>query len=353
VVRRATVPEDRLFLFFATHGMTVPLPGGGEEGYLLFHDTDPTDLPYTALSMSALRQIGQRIPARHILVAVDACYGGYSLIRAQVPPVLDRRYLELLAQSRVIQVLTAGRKNQPVLEEQGHGVFTRKLLDGLRGHADTNGDGIITGIELAGWMHERVAQASDHKQDMQYGSLDGEGQFFFLLPPAAPPPPAPALPPNQEGAQQADMPGIRRAIARLSVGQDELRIQIHLFQGNLQEIQHRLRRGTDGSDRSSDTEEAVKLAIQSLRSGVSPPLLLAELKRQVPQLVKKLQQLEVDIQDTKSRLMSMPPGDERKEQERGLARRHGIQNEIKQQMQQYQRDLQETLDLEARSTPSR
>jgi len=186
VVRKATAPEDRLFLFFATHGVTVPLPGGGEEGYLLFHDTDPTDLPYTALSMSALKQIGQRIPARHILVAVDACYGGYSLVRAQAPPVLDRRYLELLAQSRVIQVLTAGRKNQPVLEEQGHGVFTRKLLDGLLGHADSNGDGVLTGTELAAWMHPRVAQASDNKQDMQFGNLDGEGQFFFLLPQAAP-----------------------------------------------------------------------------------------------------------------------------------------------------------------------
>jgi uncharacterized caspase-like protein len=61
VVRRATTPDDRLFLFFATHGMTVPLPGGGEEGYLIFHDTDPTDLPYTALSMSALKQMGGRL----------------------------------------------------------------------------------------------------------------------------------------------------------------------------------------------------------------------------------------------------------------------------------------------------
>jgi formylglycine-generating enzyme required for sulfatase activity len=72
-----------------------------------------------------------------------------------------------------------------VLEEQGHGVFTHKLLDGLQGHADTNGDGIITGTELAAWMHPRVAQASDNKQDMQFGNLDGEGQFFFLLPQAA------------------------------------------------------------------------------------------------------------------------------------------------------------------------
>jgi Caspase domain len=86
VVRRATTPEDRLFLFFATHGMTEPLPGGGEEGYLVFHDTDPTDLPYTALSMSELKRMGQRIPARHILVAVDACYGGHTMLRAQAPP---------------------------------------------------------------------------------------------------------------------------------------------------------------------------------------------------------------------------------------------------------------------------
>src|SRR5262249_10857473 len=92
------------------------------------------------------------------------------------------------AQSRVMQVLTAGQKNEPVLEEDGHGVFTRKLLDGLRGFADVNGDGLITGPELAAWMHPRVAQASDYKQNMQFGNLDGEGQFFFLLPQAGPSP---------------------------------------------------------------------------------------------------------------------------------------------------------------------
>jgi len=54
-------------------------------------------------------------------VAVDACYGGYSLVRAVAPPVLDRRYLELLAQSRVMQTMTAGRRDRPVVEEMGTG----------------------------------------------------------------------------------------------------------------------------------------------------------------------------------------------------------------------------------------
>lgn len=182
VIRRGAGPDDRVFAFFAMHGVTEGLPHGGEEGYLLPHDADIDNLPLTALSMQQLKQIGQRIAAKHILIAVDACYGGYSLVRAQAPPSADQRYLELVLKSRTIQVLTAGRRDQPVIEDQGHGVFTRALLRGLEGHADGNGDGLITATELAAWMHPRVAQASDYKQDMQWGSLDGEGQFVFVLP---------------------------------------------------------------------------------------------------------------------------------------------------------------------------
>lgn len=184
VIRRATGPDDRLVVFFATHGVTAPLPHGGEEGYLLLHDSDPDDLPLTALAMQQLKHIGQRIPAKHILVAVDACYGGYSLVRSPSPPALDRRYLELIGKSRVIHVMTAGKKDEAVVEDRGHGVFTRTLLDGLAGHADENRDGLVTVSELGAWMHPRVAQASDYRQDMQWGSLDGEGQLVFALPAA-------------------------------------------------------------------------------------------------------------------------------------------------------------------------
>lgn len=183
VVRRAAKRDDRLFVFFATHGLTMQLPHGGEEGYLLGHDSEPDDLPLTAISMQQLKQIGQRIPAKHILIAVDACYSGFSLVRAQPPTTVDQRYLDLITRSRAIQILTAGRRDQPVIEDQGHGVFTRTLLAGLAGHADQDGDALVTAAELGAWMHPRVAQASGFKQDMQWGSLDGEGQFVFVLPP--------------------------------------------------------------------------------------------------------------------------------------------------------------------------
>ncbi len=181
-LKRVTGPNDRVFVFFSTHGVTQSLGSGGEEGFLLPYDADPTDLAYTALSMQDLKRIGKRWKAKHVLMAIDACFSGYSLVRAQPTAPSDKRYWELLTKSRAIQVITAGTKEQPVLEEDGYGVFTAKLIEGLQGHADQNRDGMIPLMELAGWMHKRVAQASDYKQDLQYGNLDGNGQFVFTLP---------------------------------------------------------------------------------------------------------------------------------------------------------------------------
>ena len=131
VLRRRAGPQDRALIFFATHGVTLPLPGGCEEGYLLPYDVDPDDLPLTAFSMSQIKLIGQRLPAKHTLVAVDACYGGYSLVRAQAPPALDQRYLTLISPIRALQVIIGSKKDQAAIEGQGHGVFIQELLDGL------------------------------------------------------------------------------------------------------------------------------------------------------------------------------------------------------------------------------
>ncbi len=178
---KKTKSNDRVLVFFSTHGVTVPLSANREEGFLMPHDGDPDDLPFTAFSMRQLKSIGQRLKARHVLMAIDACFSGYALVKGQARTIIDPRYLELITKSKGIQMLTAGRRNQPVLEDGGFGVFTSKFVQGLRGFADGNGDRLITLTELGAWMHPRVAQASAYKQDMQFGNLDGEGQFVFQL----------------------------------------------------------------------------------------------------------------------------------------------------------------------------
>ena len=125
--------------------------------------------------MGRFQQIARRIPAKHILLAADACYSGFSLSRSVEPNRLTRRYLDLISSARAVQVLTAGRRDQPVIEKDGHGVFTKNLLAALEGFGDLNGDGIITAMEVGAFLHPRIARDSDNRQDPQFGNLSGEG----------------------------------------------------------------------------------------------------------------------------------------------------------------------------------
>src|SRR5439155_8578906 len=102
----------------------------------------------------------------------------------------------------VVQVLTAGRKGERAVEEGGHGLFTRRLLDGLRGLADPHGRGFITAGQLAAWIEPRVVRDSNGRMTPQYGKLDGEGDFVFVrAEPRRPPPASIALSATLEGIE--------------------------------------------------------------------------------------------------------------------------------------------------------
>jgi hypothetical protein len=175
-------PEDRLFVFFAGHGITVRLPRGGEEGYLIPVDGDPRRPELTALPMDEVRKMGKRVNARHIFFAIDSCFSGFALTRDITPEAVQDADLLAALQEPVVQVLTAGRKGQKAVEEEGHGLFTKRLLDGLRGLADRDRRGFVTVTQLAAWVSPRVIRDSGGRQHPQYSALDGEGDFVFVLP---------------------------------------------------------------------------------------------------------------------------------------------------------------------------
>jgi hypothetical protein len=179
-------PDDRLFVFFAGHGITVRLPRGGEEGYLVPVDGDPDRPELTALAMDEVRKMGRRVPAKHIFFAIDACFSGFAATREAVLETPDADLLSALEEP-VVQVMTAGRKGQKAVETGGHGLFTRRLLDALRGLADRDGRGFVTASQLAAWLTPRVTRDSGGRQHPQYSALDGEGDFVFILPERAQP----------------------------------------------------------------------------------------------------------------------------------------------------------------------
>jgi hypothetical protein len=175
-------PRDRLFVFFAGHGITVKLPRGGEEGYLIPVDADPRQPELTAIPMDEIRKMGKRVSAKHIFFAIDSCFSGFALTRDITPEAVNDAEIASALEEPVVQVLTAGRRGQKAIEEEGHGLFTRRLLDGLRGRADREGRGFVTVTQLAAWVGPRVARDSGGRQHPQYSALDGEGDFVFVLP---------------------------------------------------------------------------------------------------------------------------------------------------------------------------
>jgi TPR repeat protein len=177
-LRQKVGTDDRVLVFFAGHGKTDRLRSGEEEGYLIPVDGDPGRLFGSAISMTALRQISDRLPAKHILYIVDACYSGYAVYNRAIGDDL----LDEMMRKPAIQILTAGRQGDQAQERGGHGVFTSVLLRALQGDAFA-GKGWMSLEELGIWVKQRVFVESNRKQLPQYGSLYGEGQFVFMRPP--------------------------------------------------------------------------------------------------------------------------------------------------------------------------
>jgi hypothetical protein len=174
-------PNDRIFVFFAGHGMTQT-GRRGEVGFLVPYDGDQNNL-FTLIRWDELTRNAELIAAKHILFVMDACYGGLAITRALYSGSM--RFLKDMLQRYSRQVLTAGKADEVVSDTGGpipnHSVFTGHLLQGLQGKAAT-GDGIITANGVMAYVYGRVAKDIHSQQTPHYGFLDGDGDFVFAAP---------------------------------------------------------------------------------------------------------------------------------------------------------------------------
>jgi formylglycine-generating enzyme required for sulfatase activity/uncharacterized caspase-like protein len=173
---------DRLVVFFSGHGTTRSF-GSEEYGYIVPVDGD--DNPSSYISMEELQTLSRKMgAANHQLFIMDACYGGrLSLRGGNVVLPHHPRYLQEVSRRRARQILTAGGKDQKVMDggPLGHSVFTGYLLQALQeGHGDTNGDGYVTFFELYDYL---LPTASNAQQTPGQGELAGHegGQFLFRV----------------------------------------------------------------------------------------------------------------------------------------------------------------------------
>jgi uncharacterized caspase-like protein len=176
--------EDMVIIFFAGHGATekdVMSPDGdGLEKYLLPYDADPRDLYATALPMEEISRVFKRIRSERLVFLADSCYsgasGGRTIDITGIRANISDAFLDRIASGKGRVIMTASGANEVSAEndELKHGVFTYYLVEGLKGMADADGDGLITVEEVYRYVSDKVPQATGQEQHpVKKGTVEG------------------------------------------------------------------------------------------------------------------------------------------------------------------------------------
>ena len=176
-MRRELTQDDNLLIFYAGHGV---LDQDTDRGYWLPVDAEK-DSQANWVSVSTVTDTLQAMSAQHVLIVADSCYSG--ALTRDAPVVLTRgqtRQAELnrLSEKRARKVMTSGGL-EPVNDSggDGHSVFTRALLETLKGT-----DEPTQGFEL--FTQVRRAVVVNAEQTPQYADIrlagDGGGDFVFV-----------------------------------------------------------------------------------------------------------------------------------------------------------------------------
>ena len=161
-----------VYVYFSGHGA----PGRSGHAYLVPFDGDPSDLSETALTVSTLYQDLETLPAKHVIVALDACFtgeGNRSVLGSGIRPLVTKIKEGAVPASGKLVVLTATRSDQEsgILDSKGHGLFTYYLLKGLNGRAEHGGH--VTVASLYRYLKPKVQSEA---------SLDNRSQTPELEP---------------------------------------------------------------------------------------------------------------------------------------------------------------------------
>ncbi len=178
-----TESNDRVIIFFSGHGYNHKVREDSFS-YLIPTDGIKDHVSSTCMSMNVLKHKILVMPAKHILAIFDSCYSGGIGIKGSPGRERDNwNIIWKLSKEPGRHAITAGRDNEIAVEKEGLGVFTRYLIEGLRGAADTDQNKVITLSELHTYVQNSVIRDSDSNQTPQIFSLSNyRGEYVFIYP---------------------------------------------------------------------------------------------------------------------------------------------------------------------------
>jgi formylglycine-generating enzyme required for sulfatase activity len=182
-------PQDSLVLFYAGHGSTRLHQLGDQvvkTGYLI--PFDASDRTATWIELDAWLRAVALLPAKHILVILDACHSGIALgavMKWRDGGPAQPLPMSALRARRSRRIITSALDNEQALDSGphlGHSLFTGCLIEVL-----THGDGrpgshAITGSELGVFLQQRVESYPKARQTPDFGTFDFDERGEMVIP---------------------------------------------------------------------------------------------------------------------------------------------------------------------------
>jgi WD40 repeat protein len=172
---------DQLVIFIAGHGQFDEVLG---DGYIVCKDSRlHDDVKTSYISHSTLRTVINNIPCKHILLLVDACFGGTfdPLIAAadrgedEYSQVTKTEFIERKLRFKTRRFLTSGGKEYVPDGRPGqHSPFTRRLLEAFRSYGGK--DGVLTLGEIMLY----VETVKPEPRAGEFGTNDPGSDFLFI-----------------------------------------------------------------------------------------------------------------------------------------------------------------------------
>jgi hypothetical protein len=155
--------NDDFILFFSGHGDSRPYQNGsiqGASGYLIPVDGKEQGVSSLIEVKEFLENVGH-LPARHILVILDACHSGIAIQDALQGMKSSGNYQAALASRNSRKVIVSAQANQTANDHgsiQDHSLFGGILFQGLDQGLAAKGKNFIPDSQLAEFVKEGVVE---------------------------------------------------------------------------------------------------------------------------------------------------------------------------------------------------
>ena len=172
---KSATADDEVWIFFAGHAVLLDgahrlLPSDSERDFL-----ESTTIPFA--------DSWRRILCRRKVVFLDCCHSGATDASTRTVHRVDDVLDTYQAKGAITFCSSDGAEQSVELPEQKRGAFSYWLEKGLRGEADSSGDGVVTSNELWEFVrtHVREEAALLNRQQTPQLKLDSSGDFYLSV----------------------------------------------------------------------------------------------------------------------------------------------------------------------------